>query len=237
MRKIVFSTVIIGIISFFVFSLVEAKRGPAPNVRPVVYKGVKFIVRNRAEKMGYVEGWDIETNKKIWEKKVYNVIINPMMEADVQCVFISSLNLKNGKLVIINEKGRKYNIDIPKNILKAIENDTYYYLQPWDSKAPYPYWDITLINNAYYKETWVESSVERHPDAVQKAKEVLREWGQNSDKYKYNGKSYDYRISVSESQNFISIVFAPIGLEGLERHIEVRMTKHDFVVLSILPGA
>ena len=237
-------------VSFSIFGLVEAKRLPPLNVRPLVYKGIKFIALTRIEKMGYVEARDIETNKRVWEKKVYNVIINPMLERDVQWIFISSLSIEDGKLVVVNERGRKYNIDIPKNILKVTENDAYYYLQPWDSNAPYPYeyYDITLINDAHKeRDAWVECSVENYLDAVQKAKEVLREWGQNPDKYEYNGKSYDYRISVSESPNFISVIFYPIGLGHfvtpngavdieMERHVEIRMTKKDFIILSILPG-
>lgn len=248
MRKTFFLTVVITIFSFSILGLVEAERMPPKNVRPMIYKGIKFIAPGMG-KMGYVEARDTETNKKVWEKKVYNVIINPMLEEDVQWIFISSLSIEDGKLVVVNERGRKYNIDIPKNILEVTENDAYYYLQPWDSNAPYPYEnnvDYRLVSDSY-QEKWIESSVEKYTEAVRKAKEVLKEWGQNPDKYEYNGKSYDYRISVSESPNFISVIFYPIGLGHfvtpngavdieMERHVEIRMTKKDFVVLSILPG-
>ena len=111
-------------------------------------------------------------------------------------------------------------------------------LVKWNNKFPYPYEDEDkqLVTNSY-KEKWVESSAEKYPEAVKKAKEVLRDWGQNPDKYEYAGKACDYKIAVSESPNFISVVFLPIGLEGLERHVEIRMIKKDLAILSILPGS
>jgi len=110
---------------------------------------------------------------------------------------------------------------------------------PWAKKSPYPYEnkDSVLVKNSY-EEKWVESPIEKHSKAVQKAKEVLKEWGQNPDKYEYDGKSYDYKILVSESSNFISVVFYPVGLAaGLERNVEIKMTKNDYAILSILPGS
>jgi hypothetical protein len=55
----------------------------------------------------------------------------------------------------------------------------------------------------------------------------LREWGQNPDRYEYKGNTYEYKIFVSESLNFISVVFYPIDLEELEQHVEIRMIKED----------
>ena len=237
MKKVIFLTVIIGIISFLFCGLSEAKRVPPKNVRPMVYKGIKFIAPGMG-KMGYVEARDIETNKKIWEKKVYNVIYNPLLEGDVQDIFISSLSIEDGKLAVVNEKGKKYIIDIPKNILKVTDNDGYYYLQPWDSRFPHPYTDddYRMVGNSY-NEQWIDSSVEKYPKAVQKAKEVLKEWGQNPDKYEYEGKTYDYKIHVSESPNFISIIFNPIGLNVTSQEVNIRMMKDSLEVLSILKGS
>lgn len=87
------------------------KRVAAPEVKPVIYKGVKFIV---SANMGYVEAWDVEPNKKIWEKKVYDVIIDPDLEADVQWVFIKSMRIVNNELVVINERENKFIIAIPE---------------------------------------------------------------------------------------------------------------------------
>jgi len=90
--------------------MVEAKRLPPQEVEPVIYNGIKYTATH--EKMGYVEAWDIKTGKKLWEKKVYDVKIDPYMEADVQWVFITNLSIKDGKLIVVNENGNRYEIDI-----------------------------------------------------------------------------------------------------------------------------
>jgi hypothetical protein len=87
-------------------------RSASQEVKPVVYKGIKFIVPNTPEKMGYVEAWDTATNKKVWEKKVYDVVIKPGIEVENQWVFIKELSIKNEKLIIIDEENRKYEVDI-----------------------------------------------------------------------------------------------------------------------------
>lgn len=355
-------------ISGMVCSLALAERMPPKEVAPIYYKGVKFIAPTN--KMGIVEAWDIETNKKVWEKKVYQVFFNPLMERDVQDVFISSLSIEGEKLVVVNERGKRFEIDIPKNVLKqekivvttdklAYEHgDTLSYevyngfskdifimkgqhnlnfierqnadgswdrfgltmlpevpprpdwdpyekidpgskktydrwlgwlfkfddyqqfdstpgnyrliveykfdkkdkkfqevksnefkisakdsfknkqnLSPWTNKTPYPYEnEDKLLVAESYKEKWIESSVEKYLEAVQRAKEVLREWSQNPDKYEYEGKAYDYKIHVSESPNFISVTFQPIGLEITSQEVEIRMHKDGLKVLSILGG-
>jgi hypothetical protein len=384
MKKFISLAIVLGMISFVMCNLAEAKRGPAPEVVPLIYKGMKFIAPNSPQKMGYIEAWDIETNKKVWEKKVYRVFINPLMEADVQWVFISSLTIEDGKLVVVNERGKKYKVGIPENILKEskpqafqliIESaePTYEYevgkpiiisgllrnvsgqslyiytleetltvsyevigpkgekidvggpiidlwppkkddfalikpdksltktfklyiaredlyllpevyaisviydvwkegyydeesgfvdlnawtgtvksnpikieikkssprqLSPWTNKAPYPYEneDRLLVKNSYNEE-WVKSSVGNHPEAVQRAKEVLREWGRNPDKYEFEGRMYDYEIWVHESENFIIVTFYPIGVPRTSCEVRIRMTKEDFIILSILPGS
>lgn len=384
MKKTFLLVIVIGVISCVFCQLTEAKRMPAPEVEPVIYKGVKFISPNTPQKMGYVEAWDMETNKKVWEKKVYTVFINPIMEADVQWVFISSLTIEDGKLVVVNERGKKYKVDIPENILKEnkpqafqliIESakPTYEYeigkpiiisgqlrnvsgqtffiytleetltvsyevigpkgekidvggpiidlwlpkkddftlikpdksltktfklyiaredlyllpgvytisviydvwkegyydeesgfvdlnawtgtvksnpikieikkssppqLSPWADKAPYPYENENgLLVKESYSEEWVESSVEKYPEAVQKAKKVLKEWGHNPDKYEFEGRMYDYEIWVHESENFIFVTFYPIGVPRTSCEVRIRMTKDDFIILSILPGS
>ena len=124
MKKIIFLTVIFGLISFMLCSFVYAKRISlvkkitSPRIESLIYRGIKFVAPNTVKEMGYVQAWDVGTAKKVWEKKVYSVFINPFLVDDVQWVFIISLNVEEGKLVVVDEKGREYKIDIPKAILK-----------------------------------------------------------------------------------------------------------------------
>jgi hypothetical protein len=107
----------------------------------------------------------------------------------------------------------------------------------WINKTPNPYGSENhqLVKDSY-KEKWIKSSIEKYPEAITKAKEVLKEWGQNPNKYEYPGKSYDYEIIVFESPNFISVTFLPIGLPITCQQVEIRMTKDGLKVLSILKG-
>ncbi len=124
MKKIVFLTIMSGLIFFMFCNLAYAKKiAPAkkiatPKIEPLIYKGIKFVVPNTVKEIGYVQAWDVETGQKVWEKKVYSVSINPFLVNDVKWVFIISLSVEDGKLVVVNEKGREYKIGIPESILK-----------------------------------------------------------------------------------------------------------------------
>jgi hypothetical protein len=98
----------------------QAKRMAPEEVEPLIYKGIKFVAPT--QKMGYIEAWDIETKKKVWEKKVYTVIYNPLLETDVQDIFIVSLQIKDGKLLVIDEHHRRFKEVIPKEILREKNN-------------------------------------------------------------------------------------------------------------------
>ena len=122
MKKIVFLTVISGLILLTFCSFVYAKKisfgNASPKVAPLIYKGIKFAVpsSDKNKKMGYIQAWDVETGKKVWEKKVYSGIKIPFfLEKDI---FIISLSVENGKLVVVSDDGCEYRIDIPKAILK-----------------------------------------------------------------------------------------------------------------------
>jgi len=118
---------ILAVVFIFVFlgcsvNMVEAKRLPPQKVEPVIYNGVKYTATH--EKMGYVQAWDIKTGKKLWEKKVYDVKIDSYMEADVQWVFITNLSIKDGKLIVVNENGDKYEIDIESTDTTQTDSNT-----------------------------------------------------------------------------------------------------------------
>ena len=122
MKKIAFLTVIFALILLTFCSFVYAKgislakKNKPPKIAPLLYRGIKFVAPNTVKEMGYVQAWDVETGKKVWEKKAYNVIKIPFFfEEDV---FIISLSVEDGKLAVGNEKGNEYKIDIPKAILK-----------------------------------------------------------------------------------------------------------------------
>lgn len=87
-----------------------AKRAAPAKVEPVVSEGVEY--RAPVENKGVVEAWDKATGKKLWEKQVYAVKIDPGMEKDVQDVFIRKLEINAGKLIVTNERDDVYSIDL-----------------------------------------------------------------------------------------------------------------------------
>jgi len=113
--------IILGVV--LVFSLLfcnvsQAKREPPKEVEPVTYKGVKYVVphwgwkRGRMQNGGYIEAWHIKKDKLLWELQVYVVEYNPDIESDVQDIFITSLKIEDGKLIIENEAGDRFEIDL-----------------------------------------------------------------------------------------------------------------------------
>jgi outer membrane protein assembly factor BamB len=122
MKKIVFLTVISGLILLTFCSFVYAKKisfgNASPKIAPLIYKGIKFVASNTVKdsKLGYVQAWDVETGKKVWEKKVYSVVKIPFFLEEY--ALIISLSIEDGKLVVVSDNGREYRIDIPKAILK-----------------------------------------------------------------------------------------------------------------------
>ena len=97
------------IVSSFVFyNISEAKRMAPEKVKPIVYNGVKYT----ADKMNYVEAWNAKTGEKLWELKVYDVTYNPAIEPDVQDIWITSLRIEEGKLIVAAERNREYEINL-----------------------------------------------------------------------------------------------------------------------------
>jgi hypothetical protein len=64
------------------------------------------------EQMGFVVATDLSTHKKLWRVRIYTVHIDPALERDVQDVFITSLSFERGGLVITNESGDRYILDL-----------------------------------------------------------------------------------------------------------------------------
>jgi outer membrane protein assembly factor BamB len=120
-KKVIFLAIISGLILLPFCSFVYAKKisfgNASPKIAPLIYKGIKFIISNtiKDNKVGYVQAWDLKTGKKVWEKKVYSVVKIPFfLEEDI---FIISLSIEDGRLVVVSSDGREYKIDIPKAIL------------------------------------------------------------------------------------------------------------------------
>jgi len=89
-----------------------AKRTAPPNAGPVIHDGIRYAAPNDDGRHGYIQAWDVQTNKKLWELTVFTNRIDPNLEEDVQWVFINNLDVRNGELVVTSERGDIYQIDL-----------------------------------------------------------------------------------------------------------------------------
>jgi hypothetical protein len=121
MRKVL----IILVIAFLYFSYAFADRAAPHDVPPLIHNGIKYIVphwggisNKRNQNGGYIEAWDIHTNKRLWELKIYTIKYDKKLEEDVQDIFINRIEIKNNKLLIWNEVNDKFIVDIDTKVIK-----------------------------------------------------------------------------------------------------------------------
>lgn len=88
-----------------------AKRLPPKPVSPVVYNGVEYSAQGDGRAASVV-ATDVATRKQLWTVEVFRTRINPLLEEDVQWVFISDLRMVGGALLVKDEKSRCYRLDL-----------------------------------------------------------------------------------------------------------------------------
>ena len=114
-----FITIYLVMLLFICFSASYAKRVLPQEVKPIMHKGIEY--RAPHDYMGCVEAWDIKSKEIIWRKQVYVIKHVLGVERDVQDVFIKSMQLSGNSLVIINEKGFKYKLDLKSLEVRTIK--------------------------------------------------------------------------------------------------------------------
>jgi hypothetical protein len=102
-----------------------AKRAAPKPVSPVVYGGVEY--RASVWDMGFVEAVDVASHKKLWRTRVYYVWYMPLAEKDVQDIFVTSLTVQDGNLLVRNESGRSYRVDLRSGHVQGAAR----YWLPW----------------------------------------------------------------------------------------------------------
>jgi hypothetical protein len=92
--------------------LASAKRVAPAKVEPAIHKRVRYVAPNDDGRRAYIEAWDVQTNRKLWDLTVFTNRIDPTLEEDVQWTFINSLSLRNGMLLVTSERGKTYQVDL-----------------------------------------------------------------------------------------------------------------------------
>ncbi len=105
-----------------------ASRPPPPEVKPVEWDGVRYqqdldgAPRQRDQGFGYLQAVDAASGKLLWELKVYTVVTQPGLEADVQEVYFSRMVRMPGvdALEIENEDGARFAVDVKTRSVRAL---------------------------------------------------------------------------------------------------------------------
>jgi hypothetical protein len=92
--------------------LAPAKRSSPPTVEPVIDDGIRYVTPNDDGRRAYVEAWDVQTNRKLWDLTVFTNTIDPKLEEDVQWVFINKLSVRDDILIATSERGKTYQVDL-----------------------------------------------------------------------------------------------------------------------------
>ena len=113
-------------------SMTYAKRAAPKEVLPVEHAGVQYVVTHfglfngTGHNGGYIEARDKKSSKKLWGLQVYKTKYDKGLERDVQDVFISSITLNKDKtlLIVKNERGKVYHVDIVKKAVVPNPEDS-----------------------------------------------------------------------------------------------------------------
>lgn len=97
----------------FLSGSVNAKRVIPETPPSVIESGVEYSV---STKQGFVEARDTETGEEIWVRELFRVEYSPHFEADVQSVHIVSLLIRDGELVLLDDRGAEYKMDLKTGV-------------------------------------------------------------------------------------------------------------------------
>ena len=131
MKKVNIILIVALFSSVIFFSMAEATRIFNEKLLPenvaIIDKGIKYIPNfyydSSRGTMHYVEAWDVETGKKIWEQKIYEIIFDLSFEQDVQERFIISLEVRDNKLIVVTEAGGRYVVDLKTREVAVISKE------------------------------------------------------------------------------------------------------------------
>jgi hypothetical protein len=89
----------------------SSRKAPA---RPSV---AQYGVTYREKTMGVIVAVEQRSGKTMWEKKIYDVVYQENLETDVQDVWLTKMEIVGNELVMIDEKKRKWTIELETNFV------------------------------------------------------------------------------------------------------------------------
>ncbi|MFH0854755.1 MAG: hypothetical protein V1891_04690 [bacterium] len=104
------------LLTLFIFpSLLFAKRANIEYPDKIIIKNIEYKASYEMGNLfqkAYIEARNIETDKIIWKKEIYQITLNPIMEQDVQWVMIIKVEMEDNKLLISNENEQNFLLDL-----------------------------------------------------------------------------------------------------------------------------
>ena len=104
----------------------HAKRRPPAEVKAVVNGGIRYVVphfgalHGKAQNGGYVQAQEMRSGKILWDRMVYRVIYDERLERDAQDVFIIRVTVSEGSLLVGNDLGETFEMDLATGRCKAV---------------------------------------------------------------------------------------------------------------------
>src|SRR5205807_6869839 len=120
LRPMMRLTVVLSAMAFLPYFAL-AKRSAPPRVEPAIHDSIRYIAPNDDGRRAYIEAWDVQTNKKLWDLTIFMNRIDPTLEEDVQWVFIKALNIRDGALVVTSERDKIYRVDLKTKTVRQSE--------------------------------------------------------------------------------------------------------------------
>ena len=96
-----------------------AKRSGPLEVKEITIGAVVYSAPHDA--MGFVVATNGETKMELWRVRIYEVKKDPKLEGDVQDVFITSLVKDGESLIVTNEQGKKFRLNLATQKVTAAE--------------------------------------------------------------------------------------------------------------------
>lgn len=87
------------------------KRAPPKPVIPVTHDGVTYSAAGDGT-AAFVVATETSSGRELWKVEVFKVRIDPLLEEDVQWVFITELKVSGNSLLIRDERGRCYRLNL-----------------------------------------------------------------------------------------------------------------------------
>ena len=115
-NKMKINIIMLAVLATFSFlpTVALAKRIPAPKVEPVIHDGIQYIAPNDNGRREYIHALDAKTGELLKEITVKRNFIWFWIEEDVQWFYITKMEVREGYLVVTDEKNRVFRMKLLK---------------------------------------------------------------------------------------------------------------------------